>query len=171
MGVEILVPIGIAGSQWTGFPITDKFQQHLNVDETMAAKDTSDWNRQAGSDLFIKHIAGKLTNLGTINYIKLAMNAKQYTSQGVGGLRLNVWLNGSRVVPETEINMQGLIAYTGIQVVWLANAFLAPWVGLTGQQWNDEIDANASAAQYWLKTFLVNPAFPPDDPDIYGAGP
>lgn len=167
MGVEVLIPIGIAGSQWLGFPITSKFQQHRNVDETMQAIDTSDWNRQAGSDLFIKHIAGRLTNLGPVNYIKLAMNVKKYVSQGDPGLRLNVWLAGQRVVPEIEIAVGNFTSYTAIQVVWPAAEFLAPWVGLTGKQWNDEIDLSADAAQYWLETFTVDPADPPDDPDLY----
>lgn len=165
MVVEILPPINIAQSEWDGFPATAEFDQWQNVDELMASIDVTDYNRHASDPRIIKHILGKVTNLGHVNQIKMAMNVKRFAAQGVAGLLLDVYLDGLAVVPQATINVNTFNPdYAAIQNVWLDSEFLSPWVDLTGQQWNDAIDGDISAAQMWLTTHSFEGAPPPPPP-------
>lgn len=166
MPVEILVPVGIVSTNWSGFPFGGT-NQYRNVDETMAAIDTTDYNHDIITGQIIKYRAGKLTNVGVMNSIKMAINLKRLRTQGIAGLRIDVYLAGLQVVPSVDLNIDSFLGYAAVQETWLANEFLAPWVGLTGQQWNDEIDLDPDAAQYWHTTLSFGPGGGDKEPDPY----
>ncbi|MCH7549771.1 MAG: hypothetical protein IH969_09600 [Candidatus Krumholzibacteriota bacterium] len=134
-GMEQLVPIGTKTGGWG--QAVPSGAQHLTVDEGMVTPDTTDYVRSAQENQVEEYTLGTLTGLGKIERLKWAWHSRSEAQQGAPAFQVDIFLDGQAVVPSTKIDAEQWPTYASFQVEWLSPVFLAPFVGLTGQQWND----------------------------------
>lgn len=161
MATAILAPTGVKGVTFeTAVPYQVGTDHHLNVDESIALYNESDY-LSTNNDLVVeRHYLGTVGFTEAFDEVRIVLRHKAVDTQTEANADFLVWLGVSVLCPKKTLRITTAGgAYATVQVVWTAAEM--NWTP-TGTEWNNASERSMRIRTQWLPSGTGNPA-----PDPY----